>query len=75
MRFHDLRHFYASALISGGCSVKVVQKNLGHRSASETLDIYAHLFPDDEDRSRSAISAQFNSVHDWNEEMQGGAGE
>jgi integrase len=57
VRFHDLRHFYASALISGGCSVKAVQKALGHASATETLDTYAHLWPDDEDRTRAAIGA------------------
>lgn len=61
VRFHDLRHFYASALISAGCSVKVVQKNLGHSSAVETLDTYSHMWPDDDDRSRAAISAAFSS--------------
>ena len=34
--FHDLRHFYASLLISRGCSVKTVQRRLGHQSAMET---------------------------------------
>jgi len=41
--FHDLRHTYASALIASGCSVKVVQAHLGHKSAAMTLDIYSHL--------------------------------
>jgi integrase len=36
-------------------SVKVVQARLGHASASETLDTYAHLWPDNEDRTRAAI--------------------
>ncbi len=44
-RYHDLRHHFASALIAGGCSVKVVQKALGHASARETLDVYGHLCP------------------------------
>lgn len=57
VRFHDLRHFYASALIASGCSVKAVQKALGHASATETLETYAHLWPDDEDRTRAAIQA------------------
>jgi integrase len=56
-RFHALRHTYASALISAGCSVKVVQARLGHASAQETLDTYAHLWPDDEDRTRAAVDA------------------
>jgi len=56
-KFHDLRHFYASALIRHGESVKVVQARLGHASASETLDTYSHLWPDSEDQTRSAIEA------------------
>lgn len=55
LRFHDLRHFYASLLINHGESVKVVQARLGHASASETLDTYAHLWPDNEERTRAAV--------------------
>jgi integrase len=55
VRLHDLRHFYASALIRKGLSVKVVQARLGHASAVETPDIYSHLWPDDEDRTRAAV--------------------
>ena len=53
--FHELRHHYASVLIAAGNSVKVVQKRLGHASATETLDTYSHLWPDDEDQTRAAI--------------------
>lgn len=52
-----LRHFYASLLIDGGESVKFVQSRLGHASADETLNTYAHLWPDTEDRSRAAVQA------------------
>jgi len=60
-RFHDLRHTYASALIASGCSVKVVQANLGHKSAAMTLDIYSHLWPQDDDRARDAVQSFFGS--------------
>lgn len=53
--FHDLRHFYASLLIAHGCSVKAVQKRLGHQSAMETLDTYSHLWPDGDDETRDAV--------------------
>jgi integrase len=53
--FHDLRHFYASLLIAHGCSVKAVQKRLGHQSAVETLDTYSHLWPDSDDETREAV--------------------
>lgn len=56
---HDLRHFYASTLIRSGASVKVVQTRLGHSSAKTTLDVYGHLFPDEEDRTRRAIEQAF----------------
>jgi integrase len=52
---HDLRHFTASALISGGASVKQVQTVLGHSSAAITLRVYAHLWPGDDDRTRSVM--------------------
>jgi integrase len=55
--FHQLRHFYASTLIRGGCSVKEVQERLGHARASMTLDVYAHLWPSDEDRTRNVNDA------------------
>jgi integrase len=56
-RFHDLRHFYASALIRAGEDVKTVQAALGHASAVETLETYAGLWPDAEQRTRAAVDA------------------
>jgi hypothetical protein len=35
--------------------VKVLQARLGHSSAKTTLDVYGHLFPDEEDRTKAAI--------------------
>jgi integrase len=55
LRFHWLRHAYASALISAGCSVKAVADAMGHQSPSITLSTYASLWPGDEDRIRAAI--------------------
>jgi integrase len=52
---HDLRHYFASVLIFSGASVKTVQARLGHGSAKVTLDVYTHLWPDEEDRTRAAI--------------------
>ena len=54
---HSLRHTYASLLIRAGQSVKVVADRLGPANAAMTLNVYAHLWPDDEDRSRDAIDA------------------
>jgi integrase len=59
---HGLRHFAASALISGGASVKQVQAFLGHASAVITLRTYAHLFPGDEDRTRTVLDAALSPL-------------
>jgi Phage integrase family len=56
-RFHDLRHFYASALIAANLNPKVIQARLGHATIAETMDTYGHLFPDSGDLGRGAIDA------------------
>jgi integrase len=43
-----------------------VQRRLGHASAKTTLDIYGHLFPDEDDRTRRAVDDDFSQpVEDW----------
>lgn len=42
-RFHDLRHSYAVASLRSGDDIKTVQSNLGHATASFTLDVYGHV--------------------------------
>lgn len=46
IRFHDLRHTYASLLIAQGENIKFIQHQLGHASATTTLDRYGHLMSD-----------------------------
>lgn len=45
LRFHDLRHSYATLLLSKGVPIKYVQEQLGHASAKMTLDVYASFLP------------------------------
>lgn len=59
VRFHDLRHHCASLLIHNGASVKLVQEFLGHKDATETLNTYAHLWPNSDESARAAIDAGF----------------
>lgn len=54
---HELRHTAASLAIAAGANVKVVQKLLGHKTATLTLDRYGHLFADDLDNVASALDA------------------
>lgn len=62
IRFHSLRHAFASSLISAGCSVKAVATAMGHSSPTVTLSTYASLWPGDEDRIRSAIDSAWTSA-------------
>ena len=43
IRFHDLRHTYASLLIAQGEHPKYIQVQMGHSSINVTMDIYGHL--------------------------------
>lgn len=38
-----------------------MQRRLGHASATETLDVYSHLWPDSEDRTREAVDSVLGS--------------
>lgn len=53
---HDLRHSYAVAALRSGADVKTVQHNLGHKTASMTLDVYAAYTDDAGQRSAEMLS-------------------
>jgi integrase len=43
IRFHDLRHFAGSLMLSAGIHPKVASERLGHASVAITLDLYSHV--------------------------------
>ena len=43
VRFHDLRHTFATIALQNGVDIKTVSGMLGHFSAGFTLDTYAHV--------------------------------
>jgi integrase len=57
---HQLRHSYASRMLRGGIDVRRLAKYLGHHNATVTLRYYAHLLPNDEERSLREIEAALN---------------
>lgn len=59
LAIHDLRHTAASIMVASGASVKAVQRQLGHASASMTLDTYADLFDDDLDTLMERVGERF----------------
>ncbi len=58
--FHALRHCHASALIAAGLDVVTVSRRLGHSKASITLDVYSHLFTNNDAAAVEAIDAVFS---------------
>jgi integrase len=56
LRIHDLRHNYASILVSGGASLELVGALLGHNSAA-TTHRYSHLFDDPQRAAAEKVGA------------------
>lgn len=50
IRIHDFRHSHASLLINNNINILEVAHRLGHASTTQTLQVYAHLFPNDENK-------------------------
>ncbi len=63
-RFHDLRHSYAVAAIRSGDDIKTVQDNLGHATASFTLDVYGHVTDQMKQASAARMENYIKSVLD-----------
>jgi integrase len=57
IRLHDLRPTHATLLLQAGMPIKAVSERLGHSKTSVTLDTYAHVLPDMQDRAIDAIDA------------------
>ncbi len=53
IRFHDLRHTYATVMMKNGINPKIVSRILGHSSVGITLDLYSHY---DIDMQRPALA-------------------
>ena len=63
-RFHDLRHSYAVASIRSGDDIKTVQGNLGHATASFTLDVYGHVTDQMKQASAARMEAYIRGILD-----------
>ncbi|WP_413363117.1 tyrosine-type recombinase/integrase [Lysinibacillus sp. 3P01SB] len=56
--FHDLRHSYASYMVSKGVNFKIIQEQLGHSDIKTTLNVYSHLT----DRDKKKASDLFDEI-------------
>jgi integrase len=57
IRFHDLRHTFASLMISNGEDMAHVSRLMGHANASFTLNVYSHMIPREHDPSGDRLAS------------------
>lgn len=57
IRIHDIRHSHVSLLINQGFSAIAIAERVGHKHVSTTMNVYAHLFPNRQDRLVRALEA------------------
>ena len=62
LRFHDLRHTFATHALASGVDAKTLSGILGHTKASFTLDTYTHVTGD---MHRNAAEIVGNVVTEW----------
>lgn len=55
IRFHDLRHTFATHSIRSGVDAKTLSNILGHTNASFTLDTYTHVTNEMQDRASEIV--------------------
>lgn len=61
IRFHDLRHTFATIALSHNVHTKVVQEILGHASSRTTLDVYSHVIPTMQEQSLEILEKAFQN--------------
>ena len=57
VRFHDIRHTFATMALAKGMDVKTLSSTIGHVSAATTLDIYSHVTSDMQRNSADKIES------------------
>ena len=62
VRFHDLRHTFATHAITNGVDAKTLSGILGHTKASFTLDTYTHVTTDMQRRASNIIGNFINEI-------------
>ena len=64
MRFHDLRHSYATLSLLTGANIKTVSSQLGHATTAFTLDRYGHTTDPMRQDAAKRMSAYIQSIAD-----------
>lgn len=62
IRFHDLRHTFATHAMQGGVDAKTLSGILGHTNASFTLDTYTHVTADMQNNASEVVSNMMKNI-------------
>ena len=62
IRFHDLRHTFATHAATSGVDPKTLAGMLGHTKASFTLDIYTHVTTDTQKRASQVVESYITDM-------------
>jgi hypothetical protein len=73
VRFHDLRHSFASNLLGSGTDIVTVSEALGHANVHITLTTYAHPIPRERQGAGDALARLMgqsgNKMEPWTQKL------
>lgn len=67
IKFHALRHTFATRALEAGMDIKVLSSILGHAQASTTLNLYGHALPNHKKASMDKMSGYYTASFDTND--------
>jgi integrase len=62
IRFHDLRHTHATALLANNVNPKIASERLGHSKVGITLDLYSHVMPGMQEDAVSRVDDAYRAA-------------
>ena len=62
IRFHDLRHTFATHALTSGVDAKTLSTILGHTNASFTLDTYTHMTTDMHQKAANVVGGFLDEI-------------
>ena len=62
IRFHDLRHTFATHALTSGVDAKTLSTILGHTNASFTLDTYTHMTTDMHQKAATVVGGFLDEI-------------
>ena len=64
IRFHDLRHTFATHALQSGVDAKTLSGILGHTNASFTLDTYTHVTTDMQRQAATIVESFIDEIYE-----------